>query len=149
MPDTHASRRARLLGGALVLALLAGCGQEQELSTGAGRTAVGPPASARYVLEPTAACLDARGAAVAPVRPRDDRLRALGDLAQRNSREVFVDGQLVGVAFVASEPDAELLADLLRVPGNPYRITIEENVVLVYQPAAAPALPTVVNCLRS
>lgn len=57
-------------------------------------------------------------------------------------------GQLVGVAFVASEPDAELLAELLRVPNNPYRVTIEENVVLMYQPAAARALTTVVDCLR-
>lgn len=60
-----------------------------------------------------------------------------------------MDGQLVGVAFVASEPDAELLADLLRVPGSPYRVTIEENVVLMQQPAAASALTTVVDCLRS
>lgn len=104
-------------------------------------TAPAPP----YALGPTRSCLRAAGAAVTPVRSKDPRLRALGDLAQQTSLEVHVDDRILGLAF----GDTRLLASLLLVPDDPYRLEVRRNAVLVYKPVARKEAAVVRMCLRS
>lgn len=98
-----------------------------------------------YALAPTRSCLLAAGAAVSPVRATDPRLRALGDLAQRTSLEVRLDGRTLGVAF----GDAVLLESLLRVPDDPYTLEVRRNALLMYRRDAREAAGILRGCLRS
>jgi hypothetical protein len=107
------------------------------------------PQDALYSLSGTARCLKSRGAIVAPIRPRNSRLRALRDLAQKTSREVRVVRKIVGVAFLPTAGRAELLVELLTVPKDPYRIQRRNNVVLVARPSDRSAAAFVLGCLRS
>lgn len=137
--------------GAILLGLLGACSDDRGAGAPASPpAATGPSTTAPpvHAMAPTAVCLEMSGATVGKVLPRDERLRALGDLAQTNSVEATIDDGLVGMAFAASPADAELLAELLRVPDDPYRIVTKDNVVLMYEPAAEPALRKSVDCLR-
>lgn len=98
-----------------------------------------------YAIEPTRRCLRSTGAAVSAIRSTDPRLRALGDLAQRTSLEVRLDGRPLGVAF----GNAELLESLLRVPDDPYRLEVRGNVLLMFRPTARVQAGVVRGCLRS
>ena len=117
--------------------------------TGAGSTR--PPAShpatprRPYALAPTRACLKDAGFAVSKVRSTNPSLRALGDLAQRTSLELRLDGQALGLAFA----NATLLADLLRVPDDPFRLEVHRNALLMYRPSARTQAHIVIDCLRS
>jgi hypothetical protein len=106
-------------------------------------TATPPPPP--YALGPTRRCLEAAGFAVAPVRPSDPRLRALRDLAQRTSLQAGRDGRTLGLAF----GDAELLASLLEVPNDPYRLEVRRNALLMYRPLAKREAAVLRSCLRS
>jgi hypothetical protein len=129
-----------------VLALaIAGCGSgggDSEASpTGpSGTTEITP----RYALGPTRRCLMARGARIAALRSDDPRLKALGDLAQRTSLAVRLDGRTVGVAV----GDVALLVDLLRVPDDPYTLEVRGNALLMYRPEARAQADIVRDCLR-
>jgi hypothetical protein len=119
------------------------------MSTGTGSThpATSHPAPPRrpYALAPTRACLKDAGFAVSKVRSTNPRLRALGDLAQRTSLELRLDGQALGLAFA----NATLLADLLRVPDDPFRLEVHRNALLMYRPSARTQAHIVIDCLRS
>jgi hypothetical protein len=112
--------------------------------TNGPRGGAGAPTPQRYSLAATRRCLDRAGLRVGPVEKTDSRLRALGDLAQRTSISVHADGKVIGVAF----GDAELLAELLAVPNDPYMIETRGNVVLLYLPSAKPQALRVRDCLR-
>jgi hypothetical protein len=129
---------------ALALAI-AGCG------SGGGDSEApptGPPGTTeitpRYALAPTRRCLVERGARVAALRSNDPRLKALGDLAQRTSLAVRLDGRTVGVAV----GDVALLVDLLRVPGDPFTLDVHGNALLMYRPEARAQADIVRDCLR-
>ena len=98
-----------------------------------------------YELAATRRCLRSAGVAVSPIRSTDPRLRALGDLAQRTSLELHLGGQTLGLAFA----NAQLLADLLRVPDDPYRMQVRRNALLMYPPAARGQVEIVLSCLRT
>lgn len=141
----------------LVLVALGGCRDDRSPATGTGSTtapgALGSSTSSRaaavqYGLEPTKRCLEGRGAAASEVRPTDERLQALRDLAQRNSFQVTVGAEVVGMAFAASGSDAQLLAELLTVPEDRYRIVTKENVVLIFRSPAEATFRASVECLR-
>lgn len=107
-----------------------------------------PKAPPLYVLRSTLRCLKRRHAdAVTGVATGDDRLRALRDLAQRTSVIVRVRRQVVGLAVAQTAAHAELLADLLRAPDDPYRIVLRRNAVLLFLPAARSAFTVVTACL--
>lgn len=101
----------------------------------------GPP----YALGPTRACLGKAGAAVSAIRSNEPQLRALGDVAQRTSLEVRVDGQTVGLAF----GDTRLLASILVVPDDQYQLEVRRNALLMFRPAARSLAADVRACLRS
>ena len=126
----------------------AGTGTGTGTTTGTttqGTTTTGPRPARPYALAPTRSCLHTAGAAVSPVRSTDPRLQALGDLAQRTSLEVRLDGDTMGLAF----GDTRLLESLLRVPDDPYRLEVRRNALLMYEPAARDAAAVVRGCLRS
>lgn len=83
------------------------------------------------------------------VRPVDERLQALHDLAQTNSFETILGNELVGIAFLPTASEAQFFAELLRVPNDPYRVTTDRNVVLMYRPAADSTFQASEGCLRS
>lgn len=108
----------------------------------------GPPVrAARYALRPTAACLTRDGARVASVARDDPRKRALADLAQRRSVEVRYGRRSTLLAFTPSPSHAALVAEVLRVPGNPYVVRVRRNVVTMYLPGARPAATRAARCL--
>ena len=153
-----ALKRGGLTGGIVILVALSGCRDERppaavdSPSTGLrspSSAAQAPAAHVRHSLYPTKRCLEDRGLAVSEVRPADDRLQALRDLAQRNSVQVEAGDDVVGIAFATSSSDAHLLAELLTVPDGRYRIITDENVVLVYRPRAEATLRSSMECLRS
>jgi hypothetical protein len=82
------------------------------------------------------------------VKPRDSRLRALRDLAQRTSLEADFKSGRVGIAFSKSAADAKLLFELLTVPKDPYRLVRRNNAVLMYKPAHRRAFNVTVGCLK-
>jgi hypothetical protein len=98
-----------------------------------------------YQLTPTRRCLETAGFRVAKIRSEDARLRALGDLAQRTSLAVRRDGRTLGLAI----GDAELLESLLRVPGDPYRLEVRRNALLMYRPSDRRQAVSAARCLRS
>jgi hypothetical protein len=111
------------------------------VTTGAATLPKPPPP---YSLAATSRCLRGAGFAVSKVRSQDPRLRALGDLAQRTSLELRREGQTLGVAF----GDTQLLAELLRVPDDPYRLEVRRNALLMYRPSARAAAALLRGCLR-
>ena len=78
----------------------------------------------------------------------DGQLRALADLAQRTSVLVRLRGGEVGLAVERQQANAQLLSELLRSPGSPYRIEQRANAVLLYRPASRQAAAVVRDCLR-
>lgn len=148
----RASRGALVLVlvlGAAATSLLAGCGDRQSARTptepqAAAASTESRRASAGYALEATRKCLEQRGLAVSPIRPTDARLRALRDLAQHTSLQVRLRGKTVGLAL----GDARLLAELLRVPDDPYLVDVRRNAVLMYRPSARAEARVVQTCLR-
>jgi hypothetical protein len=150
-------RRGRLGIAALACVTLAGCTESRTPSADSGSTTAHtvegsrstPTAKVLYALEPTRQCLESRGAITSEVHPADERFQALRDLAQRNSMQATVGDETVGMAFAASDSDSQLLMDLLTVPGDPYRIITNKNVVLVYRARAEAAFRASLDCLRS
>ncbi len=146
----RAARGALVLAlGAAASSLVVGCGNGESagtptLSQPLATTTEPRKNPARYALGPTRSCLEERGAAVSPIRPADPQLRALRDLAQRTSLEVRFRGETVGLAF----GDAKLLAELLRVPDDPYLVDVRRNAVLMYRPSARAEARVVQSCLR-
>ena len=138
---------ASALAGAMALVAV-GCTDDQSAGS-AHNTTTGPSpgaaTSAVYSLDATRRCLLQSGFLVGPVGTTDPRLRALGDLAQQASIAVRSGGEVVGLAF----GDAQLLADLLAVPDDPYTIETQGNAVMLYRPAAGRHAAAVRRCLRS
>jgi hypothetical protein len=118
---------------------------EETQTDTSGPAVTTPPAPQAYALGPTRRCLEDAGFAVSKVRSADPRLRALGDLAQRTSLEARRGGQTLGLAL----GDTRLLASLLRVPNDPYRLEVRRNAVLMYRPSARDAATLLRGCLRS
>jgi hypothetical protein len=118
---------------------------EEAQTDTSGPAVTTPPPPRAYALGPTRRCLEDAGFAVSKVRSADPRLRALGDLAQRTSLEARRDGKTLGLAF----GDTRLLASLLRVPNDPYRLEVRRNAVLMYRPSARDAATLLRGCLRS
>ena len=71
-------------------------------------------------------------------------LQALDDLTQSTSLEVRRGEKVVGLAIA----DVELLANLLAVPNDPYRIETQGNALLMFKPAARDLSRRVRDCLR-
>lgn len=119
-------------------------------SCGAGSSSTTPAGSpSAYRLGPTIKCLRMRGAVVSRVRPRDSRLRAFRDLAQRNSIQARNRGGTVALAFFKTAADTEILTELLRIPSDTYRTITRRNVVLFAQRATRAPLANALDCLRS
>ena len=134
-----------------LISLLTACGGE---SPDAGRhtseggrndtaSATAPP----FSLQSTTRCLLRRGMTIDRKPPTDPRLRAVRDLAQRNSVVVRSKGQAVGVAVTRGTPEAALLRELLSAPGQ-HRVTLRRNAVLVFRPASEATFHIVEACLR-
>jgi hypothetical protein len=102
-----------------------------------------------YSLGATQHCLVAHGAVVGRIRRSDARRAAIADLAQRTSFEARWHGASVLFAFSKNPPNAGFLAELLRVPHDPYRVRVRSNVVLMYRPAAGRAADVLQTCLRA
>lgn len=115
-------------------------------STGTFPAAASAPTapSPIYTASATRRCLLTRNAQMTPIRARTGRLRQLADLAQRTSFEVRLRGRTIGLAF----GNTRLLADLLVVPNDPYRIETRGNALLMYLPAARAQAAVVRACLR-
>lgn len=138
-------RRIAVFGTVVVAAVVGtACGDDGERPAPAeGST----PAETVYQLAPTKRCLEDVGAVADQVRQRDARFQALADLAQRRSFEVTIDGTAVAFAFTASAAEAGGLAELLAVPDDPYRIVVDRNVVVLYDPSAQEAFEAAARCL--
>jgi len=143
-------RRRAAPGAAIAAALvvLVACSDGGDGGDGGSPTPTSDPA-ALHAIAPTRRCLADAGAVVGPVEPRDERFRALADLAQRRSFEATVDGTTVGVAFTTSASEAAGLAELLTVPDDRYRLVVEGNVVLLHEPADERAAAVVRGCLAA
>jgi hypothetical protein len=128
----------RLVGAALVVLVAAGCSAHS----------ASDPAAAPYLEGPTEACLRADGAAIRPLHPTTPAFRMLGDLAQRRSFEVRLDGAVVGVAFAKDVAGAQLLVDLLTLPNVRYEADDHGNVVVLHRSAEAETAANVASCLR-
>ncbi|MBA2643093.1 MAG: hypothetical protein H0U82_09225 [Actinobacteria bacterium] len=135
---------ASISAAVALAAVAAACGDG---GASAGTTAVALPTE-QYSLAATSRCLRTKDATIGPLRPRDARLRAMRDLAQRTSREVRLQGDIVGIAFQRDEAAASLLIELLRIPSDPYRLVQAGNVVVMSRRADRAAHSVVVNCLR-
>jgi hypothetical protein len=127
-------------------AVLAGYGTGEAASTAPATTVEKNPA---YALAPTSRCLKSRGAKVGAVQPRDERLRALRDFAQRRSVQAVLQKKVVGLAFLKSPAEARIIAELLKVPDDPYRLVRRGNAVLMYKPSAKKTFDAAVSCLRA
>jgi hypothetical protein len=142
------SRSLGIAVSVVALAACAGCGggSNAEASTAVATTPTRTSAApARpYALAPTRKCLVAAGFRVGPVGRPNPRLQALGDLAQRASLAARSGGKVVGLAL----GDAQLLAELLAVPRDPYTIETRRNAVLLYLPSARRQAAAVRACLR-
>lgn len=100
-----------------------------------------------YAFKPTLRCIKQRAAVVTATS--GGRFQALHDLTQRTSARVRFERQDVGLAVVESEGHARLLAELLLVPDDPYRIVRRRNAVLLFLPRARAAFEFAAGCLRS
>lgn len=130
---------------AAVAACLSGCGDgsRAEASTNVG-TQTSTTVARTYTLAATRRCLVKAGFRVGPIGDPNPRLQALGDLAQKTSLAARSRGRVVGLAF----GDAQLLAELLVVPHDPYTIETRSNAVLLYLPNARRQAVAVRACLR-
>lgn len=137
------SRAAGAFGSLLLLLVLVttGCNTTSGGNTASTTTAAAPP---QYALAPTRRCLLAKGALVSRLRATEGRLRELASFAQKTSYTVRLDGRTVALAF----GNAGLLAELLNVPDNPYRLEVRENVLIMSLPAARAQAREVQSCLR-
>src|SRR6266540_3472901 len=124
--------RAALVSAVVLASVAAGSGGASPSATKNTRVVSAP----HFSLEATSRCLVRRDAKVGRVLPSDQRLRALRDLAQRTSIQVKLPTGLVGIAFSKTASDARLLAELLVVPKDPYRIAVRGNALLMYKPAS-------------
>jgi hypothetical protein len=106
-------------------------------------------ASPNFTMSATSRCLARKGAKITPVPRTNPRLRALHDLAQRNSIQVRIAGRAVGVAFSKSESAARLLAELLQVPRDPYHVVLRRNALLMFRTVDRTAFTAAAACLRS
>lgn len=135
------------LGVATVLTTLGGCrdGAESQPSS-----QTQPAGAAQANLSPAAVtlCLQTDGVLIGDVQPRDARLQAFHDLAQKTSFEARLGQRSVAVAVAATAGDAQLLAELLQVPDDPYRVVVNGNVVIMYQADAEDTYRSVVRCVR-
>ena len=135
------------LGVATVLTTLGGCrdGAESQPSS-----QTQPAGAAQANLSPAAVtlCLQTDGILIGDVQPRDARLQAFHDLAQQTSFEARLGQRSVAVAVAATAGDAQLLAELLQVPDDPYRVVVNGNVVIMYQADAEDTYRSVVRCVR-
>jgi hypothetical protein len=132
----------------VALAACAGCGggssAEASTATTTARSAPAAAPSRKYTLAATRRCLVAARFRVGPIGKPNPRLQALGDLAQRNSLAARSGGKVVGLAF----GDAELLAELLAVPNDPYTIETRGNALLLFLPSARRQAVAVRACLK-
>ena len=94
-------------------------------------------------------CLRAHGAKLDAVPLTPTSLRYLHDLAQHRSFLASVGGSTAGVAVPPSVANAELLVELLTLPGSGYVATRENNVVFLAQRSGAKALRLAVSCARA
>lgn len=115
------------------------------LATAAGISAA---SSVVYTLTATKRCLVEKGATVTPVRGTDARLKALHDLAQRNSIQAVSPKGTVGIAFLRSARDAAQLAEILQVPRDPYHVVLRRNALLMFRSRSKRAFDAAVACLR-
>lgn len=133
-------------GSTLVLLILivatAGCNTTSDGDQASTTTAT--PVPRVYALAPTRRCLLDKRARVAPLQAEEGRLRELAAFAQKTSYEVRLDGHTVALAF----GNAGLLAELLTVPDNPYRLEVRGNVLLMFLPRARAQATEVRSCLR-
>lgn len=138
-------RNAVLIAAATTLAAALALARAGEPSASTSALAAKPPARAKvlYLVAPTRRCLAARGIEMTRIRTRTRRLKELADLAQRTSFEVRLRGRIVALAF----GNSVLLAELMRVPGNRYRLERRANVLLMYLPNARAQATTVRACL--
>lgn len=142
---------SRSLGIAVSIAALAACagcgGSSSAEASTASATAPAQTSATharRYQLAPTRRCLVAAGFRVGLAGKPNPRLQALGDLAQRTSLAARSGGKVVGLAL----GDAQLLAELLAVPRDPYTIETRGNALLLYLPSARRQAAAVRACLR-
>jgi hypothetical protein len=110
------------------------------------------PAGARpdalYSLSATARCLRSHGATVTSVRSTSPRLRALRDAAQRYAREVKLRTATLGLAILPSAGNTTVIAELLAVPRDPYRIVVKRNAIVMYRKADRAAGSMTLGCLK-
>lgn len=126
-------------------ALVAGALLAVALSTASRLPAASAPL---YTLAATKRCLVAQGARVTSVRATDVRLKALRDVAQRNSIQVTSSKGTVGIAISRSPSDAALLAEVLQVPRDPYHVVLRRNALLMFRSASKRAFDAAAGCLR-
>jgi hypothetical protein len=144
--------KSRKLGGNVwvcVLVVLTACAFVLARSAPTALSAAPSGAKAPYLRTATTACLIRRGAVVGRVRPTNARLRALRDLAQKNSMQVRFRGATVGIAFGRSTNDAGLLFELLQVPKDPLRLEQLRNAVLLSPKRSTAARSAVLRCLQA
>jgi hypothetical protein len=108
----------------------------------------GGAAAQTYSLTATKNCLRASGAELGQVRRTDRRRIAISDLAQRTSFESRRRGASVIFAFTKGPSEASFLREMLFVPGNPYVLQVQGNVVVMYRPSARNAAAAAIRCLR-
>lgn len=89
------------------------------------------PAAAPFSRSEALACLRKEGTTVQALRPSDQQLRALRDLAQGRSILVHLDGTIIPMAFARDVAAAALLVELLSVPGSAYKVVRRGNVVVL------------------
>jgi hypothetical protein len=53
------------------------------------------------------------------------------------------------MGVVPSEGTAKVLADLLTVPRDPFRVVVRRNAILMYRPADRAAFTLAAGCLRA
>jgi hypothetical protein len=135
--------RTALVSGLLLVTLAGSCADARAHALMAQRHATS------YSLSATSRCLLRQGATVGRIVPLDRRLRALRDLAQRNSIQAVFGKARVGIAFARSQSQAKLLVELLTVPKDPYLLVRRANVVFLYKLAQKRAFTAAVSCLRA
>lgn len=106
------------------------------------------PAASPYELRPTVTCLRRRGAVVGRVSGDDATLRSIRDLAQRTSRSVTLRGETAWLAVGKSVAEAQLLIELLALPGQPYDVARHGNAVVIRRSGSVTTSKAAVACLR-
>jgi hypothetical protein len=75
-------------------------------------------------------------------------MRALRDAAQRYAREVRLRKTVLGIAVLPSDGQAKIIAELLVVPRNPFRIVVRRNAIVMYPKGARAAFDISAACLK-